>query len=181
MSLLQKCCKCKCEQELKYYSNNKKGVLYKTCEKCRLKRTQPSSDTDIISGAIKLLTEATHKLEHVIKDDVIEDKPVIDENKINVFAKLIAYLDITRPCGDDIMDDPVKANELMNIGSKRITLLRQIDKLDIATQKKIGERYNELIEEYNKPFDDSIKYESRDGNYGCVEYRSNGDMVGFRD
>ena len=33
MSDLQKCCKCKSEQLLKYFSNNKIGQLYKTCDK----------------------------------------------------------------------------------------------------------------------------------------------------
>jgi DNA polymerase III epsilon subunit-like protein len=79
MSLLQKCCKCKCEQELKYFSNNKKGLLYKTCDKCRLKRSQSSSDKDIISSAIKLMTQATQQLERVVKEDTdtsdIENKP----------------------------------------------------------------------------------------------------------
>ena len=45
-------------------------------------------------------------------------------------------------------------NWLMRIGRKRVELLEQIDKLDIATQKQIGKRYRELAEEYNKSLDD---------------------------
>ena len=35
MADLHKCSKCKSEQELKYFSLNKKGQLYKTCDNCR--------------------------------------------------------------------------------------------------------------------------------------------------
>ena len=70
----------------------------------------------------------------------------VSDNKINAFAKLLVHLDITRPNDDDVFDDPVKANELMRIGNKRVELLEQIDKLDIATQKQIGKRYRELAE-----------------------------------
>ena len=55
MANLQKCSKCKSEQELKYFSNNKKGQLYKTCDKCRMKRVQSTNDKDKITDAIKLM------------------------------------------------------------------------------------------------------------------------------
>ena len=38
MATLQKCSKCKSEQEMKYFSINKKGQPYKTCDTCRNKR-----------------------------------------------------------------------------------------------------------------------------------------------
>ena len=82
------------------------------------------------------------------------EKEQVSDKKINAFAKLLVHLDITRPCDDDVFDDPVKTNELMRIGSKRVELLEQIDKLDIATQKQIGKLYRELAEESNKSFDD---------------------------
>ena len=34
---LKRCSACKCEMLLKYFTVNKKGVLYKTCDKCREK------------------------------------------------------------------------------------------------------------------------------------------------
>ena len=71
------------------------------------------------------------------------EKEQVSDKKINAFAKLLVHLDITRPYGDDVFDDPVKANELMRIGSERVELLEQIDKLDIATQKHTGKQYKE--------------------------------------
>ena len=40
MANLQRCSKCKSEQEIKYFSINKKGQHYKTCDHCRNKRQQ---------------------------------------------------------------------------------------------------------------------------------------------
>ena len=82
------------------------------------------------------------------------EREQVSDKKINAFAQLLVHLDITRPCDDDVLDDPVKANELMRISSKRVELFEQIDKLDIATQKQIGKRYRELAEEQSKSLDD---------------------------
>ena len=73
----------------------------------------------------------------------------IHANQINVLAKLIVHLDTIRPIGDNGMDDPVKAHELMYVGSRRDALLTQIEALDNTTQQKICERYKELAEEQN--------------------------------
>ena len=84
------------------------------------------------------------------------EKEQVSDKKIHAFAKLVVHLDITRPYGDGVFDDPIKENEFMRIGRKRVELVEQIDKLDIATQKNIGTRYRELAEEYNKSLDDQI-------------------------
>ena len=42
---LQRCSKCKSEQEIKYFSINKKGQYYKTCDHCRLKRQKSQPET----------------------------------------------------------------------------------------------------------------------------------------
>ena len=53
MANLQRCSKCKSEQELKYFSINKKGQYYKTCDNCRSKRLTNKvnlkrTDTDFV-------------------------------------------------------------------------------------------------------------------------------------
>ena len=53
MANLQRCSKCKSEQELKYFSLNKKGQYYKTCDNCRNKRLTNKvnlkrTDTDFV-------------------------------------------------------------------------------------------------------------------------------------
>ena len=73
----------------------------------------------------------------------------VNDNKINVFAKLLVHLDTIRPSDDNVMDDPLNAHELMYVGSRRVALLNQIEAFDEAMQQKIGERYKELAEEYN--------------------------------
>ena len=87
MTNLQKCSKCKSEQELKYYSINKKWQLYKTCDNCRNKRLQSSSDKRIIVDAMVLMNSATQLLERIIKEnsDVsdIENKTIEDNNEKN--------------------------------------------------------------------------------------------------
>jgi len=45
MADLQRCSKCKSEQEIKYFSMNKKGQYYKTCDHCRLKRQKSQPET----------------------------------------------------------------------------------------------------------------------------------------
>ena len=58
MSDLQKCCKCKSAQLLKYFSNNKKGQLYKTCDKCRYKRKGLTCNNINVLDTIELLKQA---------------------------------------------------------------------------------------------------------------------------
>ena len=73
MADLQKCSKCKSEQELKYFSINKKGQLYKTCDVCRNKRSA-SKQTDnntTIQDVLKLIATATQKLEGLITDESV--------------------------------------------------------------------------------------------------------------
>ena len=60
----------------------------------------------------------------------------VNDIKINVFAKLLVHLDTIRPSGDNVMDDPVQAHELMYVGSRRVALLNQIEALDKTTQQK---------------------------------------------
>ena len=87
MTNLQKCSKCKSEQELKYYSINTKGQFYKTCDNCRHKRLQSSSDKSIIVDAMILMNNATQLLERIIEEnsDVsdIENKSIENNNEEN--------------------------------------------------------------------------------------------------
>lgn len=69
MSNLQKCCKCKSEQLLEYFSNNKKGQLYKTCDTCRNKRKGLTCNNVNITDTIELLKKATYNLEQILKND----------------------------------------------------------------------------------------------------------------
>ena len=71
MANLQRCSRCRTDIELKYFSINKKGELYKTCDICRNKRLRSPGDDIIILDAIKLLVKATQTLELVVKDDTI--------------------------------------------------------------------------------------------------------------
>ena len=85
MTDLQKCSRCKPEQELKYFSINKKGQLYKTCDICRNKRLRSPSGNIIISDAIGLLAKATQTLERIIKEDTTpsdtDSKSIKDTDK----------------------------------------------------------------------------------------------------
>ena len=98
MANLQKCSKCKSEQELKYFSNNKKGQLYKTCDKCRMKRVQSTNDKDKITDAIKLMTQATQKLEQIVKEDTdvsdIENKSTTAESNSIPDEKYVIVMDV---------------------------------------------------------------------------------------
>ena len=66
-----------------------------------LKRT----DTDFVDGEDMTLREP------------------ISNTQVDILAKLLIHVDITRPCGDDVMRDPTKAQELMSIGSNRASLI----------------------------------------------------------
>ena len=135
MAKLQKCSRCKSTIDISLFGLNRKKEPYKTCDKCRSKKKTPQpmkrTDIDFVDG---------------IDNGNKKDEPVND-NKVNVFAKLLVHLDTIRPSGDNVIDDPVKAHELMYVGSRRVSLLNQIEALDEATRQKIGERYKELSEE----------------------------------
>jgi len=137
MANLQKCSRCKSTIDISFFGLNRKKEPYKTCEKCRSMKKKPQpikrTDIDFVDGM-----DSENK-----KDELVND------NKINVFAKLLVHLDTIRPSGDNVMDDPVKAHELMYVGSRRVALLNQIEALDKTTQQQIGERYKELANEYN--------------------------------
>lgn len=73
MAGLQKCSKCKSEQELKYFSINKKGNPYKTCDACRNKRSAlKQTDSKTIKDILKLIATATQKLEELICDESVQ-------------------------------------------------------------------------------------------------------------
>ena len=74
---------------------------------------------------------------------------LVNDNKKNVFAKLLVHLDTIRPSGDNVMDDPLKAPNLIYVDSRRVALLNKIELLDKTTQQKIGERYMELVDKHN--------------------------------
>lgn len=64
MANLQRCSKCKSEQEFKYFSINKKGQLYKTCDVCREKRAKKATplkrtDTDFVDDNVSTATPET--------------------------------------------------------------------------------------------------------------------------
>lgn len=138
MANLQKCSRCKSTIDISFFGLNRKKEPYKTCDNCRSKKKTPQpikrTDVDFVDDKVK---------------ETIEDEELVNDNKINVFAKLLVHLDTIRPSGDDVINDPMKAHELMYIGSKRVALLNQIEAFDEATQQKIGERYQELANEYN--------------------------------
>jgi DNA polymerase-3 subunit epsilon len=92
MTNLQKCSKCKSEQELKYFSINKKGQLYKTCDNCRNKRLQSSSDKSIIVDAINLMHKTSELLQRVVKEK--NEKPIMifDVEHTGCFETLILQL-----------------------------------------------------------------------------------------
>ena len=92
MTNLQKCSKCKSEQEFKYYSINKKGQLYKTCDNCRNKRLQSPNDKSLISDAVILMNKATQLLELIIENC---DVPVEDNNENNEKPIMIFDLEHT--------------------------------------------------------------------------------------
>ena len=143
MANLQKCSRCKSTIDISFFGLNRKKEPYKTCEKCRSKKKKPQpikrTDIDFVDGL-----DSENK-----KDGQGGDATTlpVNDNKINVFAKLLVHLDTIRPSGDNVMDDPVKAHELMYVGSRRVALLNQIEALDKTTQQQIGERYKELVEE----------------------------------
>ena len=150
MSELKKCSRCRSEIQLKYFAMNRKGEYNKTCETClnktrKTKHPMKRTDTDFVDGE------------------------TINENKVNTLTKLLVHLDVIRPSGDDVLNDPAKQHELMYIGNKRVELLKQIDELDEATQKKIGERYKELTEEHNKSIDEEFEK-------GCINSDDDDDV-----
>ena len=98
MANLQKCSKCKSEQELKYFSLNKKGQLYKTCDACRNKRLQSSSDKAIIADVVRVMRKATQTLERIVKEDSeasdIENKSTTAESNSIPDEKYIIVMDV---------------------------------------------------------------------------------------
>lgn len=83
MADLQRCSKCKSEQESKYFSLNKKGQLYKTCDACREKRKQSIIKKAAIFDVITLMKKATQTLERIRQEDIdvseVEDKSTTAE------------------------------------------------------------------------------------------------------
>ena len=106
MTNLQKCSECKSELELKYYSINKKGQLYETCDNCRNKRLKSPNDKSLILDAIILMYNATELLQRVIKEnsDVsdIENKSIEDNNEKNEKPIMIFDLEHTG-CGETLI------------------------------------------------------------------------------
>ena len=98
MANLQKCSKCKSEQELKYFSLNKKGQLYKTCDACRNKRLQSSSDKAIIADAVRVMRKEIQTLERIVKEDSdasdIENKSTTAESNSTPEEKYIIVMDV---------------------------------------------------------------------------------------
>ena len=102
MANLQKCSKCKSEQELKYFSINKKGQPYKTCDTCRSKRAAAAKPDDktVIQDVLQLMASATQKLESITSAETqsdIEDKSTTTETTSApepVNEKYIIVLDV---------------------------------------------------------------------------------------
>jgi recombinational DNA repair protein (RecF pathway) len=79
MATLQKCCKCHSAQELKYYSINKKGQLYLTCDKCRNKYAlNKSKNINPLQDVYKTLTTAVKQLDEILQNEP-ETQSEIDE------------------------------------------------------------------------------------------------------
>ena len=150
MSELKKCSRCRSEIQLKYFAMNRKGEYNKTCETClnktrKTKQPLKRTDADFIDGE------------------------TINENKVNTLAKLLVHLDVIRPSGDDALNDPVTFDFLMHISTQRVEVIKEIEELDEATQKKIGERYKELTEEHNKSIDEEFEK-------GCINSDDDDDV-----
>ena len=99
MENLQKCSKCKSEQELKYFPNNKKGQIYKACDVCREKRRKPTQPCNhaIINDVLKLMATATQQLESITRDEAqlssdIENKSTTVETSSTPDAKYIIVM-----------------------------------------------------------------------------------------
>ncbi len=154
MSNLRKCSRCRSEIELKYFAINRKGEYNKTCETCLSKNRKAKPASTVPSNVSPLKrtdTDFVNGFEPIYKEMGGEQ---VSDTKINTFAKLLVHLDITRPCGDDVFNDPAKASKLIYVSDKRLALLKQIDELDVSAQQKIGKRYRELAEEYNASLDE---------------------------
>ena len=51
---------------------------------------------------------------------------LVNDNKINVFAKLLVHLDTIRPSGENVMDDPMRPHAWMYVGSRRVASLKKM-------------------------------------------------------
>ena len=159
MSELKKCSRCRSEIELKYFAINRKGEYNKTCETCLNKTRKTKAVITTINDTVPL--ERT--------DTDFIDGETVNENKVNTLAKLLVHLDVIRPSGDDALNDPVTFDFLMHISTQRVEVIKEIEELDEATQKKIGERYKELTEEHNKSIDEEFEK-------GCINSDDDDDV-----
>ena len=97
----------------------------------------------------RTITELKRTYTDFVDGENMAMREPMSSTQVDIFAHMTIHLDITRPCGDDVTHDPIKARELMSIGSRRVSLINQIEKFDTATQKNIGERYRYFAEQYN--------------------------------
>ena len=161
MANLRKCTRCKSEIDVSYFGLNRKKELYKTCDNCRNKNKQiikqTHTDTNVITidDEIKncvLQLLATHSTDQL-------DRVMAKHKSKHVLAHAEAKLNRTDTTFRDLSVDDVfpVIVELNNMA-------------DHAPSDDDNPKFNA-----RSMFNPSDYYD------GCVEFRSNGDMVGFRD
>ena len=138
MATLQKCSKCKSEQELKYFSINKKGQPYKTCDSCRNKR-KCLSNKDVLPDNP---TKRTFK--HCISIDATDIATLLGlhKHKTNIHELVMKYW--SRGFASDFIDtrEKLKQENIVFVEHKSSD-----DKIvDICVQKNISMNF-ELIED----------------------------------
>ena len=161
MANLRKCTRCKSTIDISYFGMNRKKEPYKTCDNCRNKNKkiikQTHTDTNVITidDEIKncvLQLLATHSTDQL-------DRVMAKHKSKHVLAHAEAKLKRTDTTFRDLSVDDV------------FPIIVELNNMaDHAPSDDDNPKFNA-----RSTFNPSDYYD------GCVEFRSNGDMVGFRD
>ena len=172
MANLQRCSKCKSEQELKYFSINKKGQYYKTCDMCRdkrlankvnLKRTDTDFvDYDNVSTTTPDITEEEHaqeqkKYKRSIPIDATDVAAILGLNKYktNLHEIVMKYWERGFPLKFHETQDKLQKEGIKFVSVK--TSDEQIEEVcsakGIPIDFDVLEDVDELLEQLNKEDD----------------------------
>ena len=162
MANLRKCSRCKSEVDISYFGMNRKKEPYKTCDNCRNKN--------------KTISKPTHTDTNVI---------TIDDEIKNYVLKLLARYSTNQL--DRLMTQH-KSKHVLAYAEEKLnrtdTTFRDLSVVDVFPA--IVELNN--MADHAPSDDDSPRFLTARGMFdpndyydGCVEFRPNGDMVGFRD
>ena len=164
MANLRKCSRCKSEIDISYFGMNRKKEPYKTCDSCRNKKktinepTQTDTITITIDDEIKnyvlklLATYSTNQLDRVMRES----------NSKHVLAYAEKKLKRTDTTFRDLSAwDVFPAIQELNNMADHAPSGSDDDSPGFLTARNF--------------FDPDDYYD------GCVRFRPNGDMVGFRD